>query len=237
VAGCLFCGGSPLTREHIWPEWLSKELPALELTTFTLERAGKETETWKAPAASTTVRAVCAICNGGWMSDLEARAAPLLTPLIRGQTPRMGRPSQAAVAAWALKTAVMLDQMNPSLPIRREHLDHLRDHGETHPTVHVFAAAYDGKGPEDTLSRSTILDLHVDSESGYPREAYVATLAIRHLALQVTGSGILESDWVHGAPLDAYVRRISPPIGRFKWPPGKILTREGLLALADNWRG
>lgn len=236
---CIFCGGAPLTREHIWPLWLASELPSDELTTFTFERAGMEPRVWEAPATSTTVRTVCAKCNNGWMSALENRASDLLTPLVRGEAVRLGRPSQHVIAGWALKTAVILDQMNPTLPIPREHLDHLRQHGEPPDNVHVFAAAHAGEGPENTMSRSTILELHLDQfEGGLPREAYVATVAVGQLALQVIGCGIPASQnvaWVHNGRLSASVRRIFPPINRVKWPPGPVLPREGLFALADHW--
>jgi hypothetical protein len=212
---CIFCGGTPVTEEHVWPYWLNDELPALEETTFTLERVGKETRVWRGKPASATVAVVCKSCNNGWMSDLESASAPLLIPLIRGRTPHLDPQAQRAISGWAFKTAVMLDQLNPTMAFRGEHLDHLRAHLEPHPTVHVFAAACDAKRPEDTFFRSTTVDLHLEPESGLPREAYVATLAVRHPAFQVIGSGIPDARWDHSGALASSVRRFYLLLGPF----------------------
>lgn len=61
-----------------------------------------------------TVDTVCATCNGGWMSDLEARAAPLLRPMLRGQTQGLSIEQQILLARWATKTSMTLDQTTPA---------------------------------------------------------------------------------------------------------------------------
>jgi hypothetical protein len=55
------------------------------------------------------VRRVCQNCNGGWMSRLEAQAKPLLEPMFDGKPKTLGPDEQVVLAAWTVKTLMMLD--------------------------------------------------------------------------------------------------------------------------------
>jgi hypothetical protein len=59
------------------------------------------------------VRSVCQNCNGGWMSRLEARAKPLLEPMLDGKPATLAPDGQALLAAWTVKTLMMLDVWRP----------------------------------------------------------------------------------------------------------------------------
>jgi hypothetical protein len=59
------------------------------------------------------VRRVCQGCNGGWMSQLEAQAKPLLEPMFDGKPMTLGADEQAVLAAWTVKTLMMLDLWRP----------------------------------------------------------------------------------------------------------------------------
>jgi len=56
-----------------------------------------------------TTGAVCASCNNGWMSDLEGRAKPMLETMLEGRGRALHQEGQRTLAAWALKTAIMVD--------------------------------------------------------------------------------------------------------------------------------
>jgi hypothetical protein len=47
------------------------------------------------------------------MSDLETKARPLLSPILRGNGRELHRGGQGVLAAWAFKTAVMLEYTHP----------------------------------------------------------------------------------------------------------------------------
>ncbi|PSR20353.1 MAG: hypothetical protein C7B45_15330 [Sulfobacillus acidophilus] len=70
---CVFCGASgPMTREHVWPDWLSRTGFPNEPTVIEsgpLNRLPSEFGPMR--PLSTTVKAVCDKCNNGWMSRLE----------------------------------------------------------------------------------------------------------------------------------------------------------------------
>ena len=59
------------------------------------------------------VRRVCQGCNGGWMSQLEAQAKPLLEPMFDGKPMTLGPDEQPVLAAWTVKTLMMLDLWRP----------------------------------------------------------------------------------------------------------------------------
>jgi hypothetical protein len=56
---------------------------------------------------------VCPACNGGWMSTLENRAKPVMTPLILGTVVSKGTELTDAsintINTWMTKTTILLD--------------------------------------------------------------------------------------------------------------------------------
>lgn len=53
------------------------------------------------------VKCVDEACNNGWMRELENRAQPLLTPLIRGERTMLTVRSQRIIAGWAVLKAMI----------------------------------------------------------------------------------------------------------------------------------
>lgn len=107
---CAFCGErTPLTREHVWPRWLSSLLGPAALEGHVSETDGEITRTWFAPTGSMVVKRVCARCNGGWMSRLEEAAKPLLEQLVQGLATTLSPGDQRVIAAWAHKTLAVCD--------------------------------------------------------------------------------------------------------------------------------
>jgi hypothetical protein len=117
MAGCIFCGGAPLTREHLWPDWLRRELGAVGRSAHRLEQDEDGLETrdvaFETPPFTQQVRAVCAPCNNGWMSELEAAAKPILLPLIEGRGGVLDCSEQRIVATWALLKACVFGELHP----------------------------------------------------------------------------------------------------------------------------
>lgn len=55
------------------------------------------------------LRIVCGQCNGGWMSDLQQRAKPLLLSLIHGEATALDADSQKIVAGWIAMTVTVAE--------------------------------------------------------------------------------------------------------------------------------
>jgi hypothetical protein len=85
---CVFCGGTPLTREHVFPRWLARVLPAQDRwrgqdlavvggESITSSDLPVTTRRMGEPFPDSTVARVCARCNNGWMNDLEEASRSL----------------------------------------------------------------------------------------------------------------------------------------------------------------
>ena len=73
---CIFCGGTPVTKEHLVGRWavgLLAKSNGTSSSAATSQRAQQpgDTRQWRARAIDRQARVVCEPCNSGWMSDLE----------------------------------------------------------------------------------------------------------------------------------------------------------------------
>ncbi len=132
MKGCVFCGGSPLTREHVWPQWLRKfSGPAAFI-----ERRGASQEPFKRNVLrqdingeyvevdeargnrtpnlhEVQVKCVCASCNNGWMAKMETAVAKHLQPMAELKSQTLSNQTKTLLAAWAYKCFLMYDQHLP----------------------------------------------------------------------------------------------------------------------------
>lgn len=117
VPPCWFCDTDMRGKsaEHVFPQWLLRDYGAANeltrptrrdhLTPWMLSDRGP------IPLRSLKVN-VCAACNNGWMSQLEAAAKPLLTGPRAGE---LNPDDVETLARWFTKTATVL---NVSMPYR-----------------------------------------------------------------------------------------------------------------------
>jgi hypothetical protein len=115
--GCPFCGATErLTKEDAWPRWLNRALPPPSgpgtAYDISLDGTGIVRSSRRTVIGYNTARVggFCATCNNGWMSQLEQAAAPLLLPMICGQSTVLDRTARSVVANWVTKTALVFDQ-------------------------------------------------------------------------------------------------------------------------------
>ena len=71
---CIFCGNTDLSKEHIFAQWLLKELGIMD-NTVKMTHAGfvGEISNRQHPFSKLVNGLVCKRCNNGWMSDLEGK--------------------------------------------------------------------------------------------------------------------------------------------------------------------
>jgi len=124
VGPCYFCGEQkPLTREHVFPDWLRRVLPRLTGTSWQILTSRREVSSQPLNESkrkdngynigSTQLKVVCVDCNGGWMSRLQEAAIPLLTPLINGEIHHIPVEHQVTIAQWVIMTVSMQQLTNP----------------------------------------------------------------------------------------------------------------------------
>ena len=114
---CIFCSGSSLSKEHIWPKWSHPLLDKLgvagiaNVSELTKGRVGRvishAIKERQGPTYNRRLRVVCETCNNVWMGSFEGTLKPILTPLICGELGTLDASKQKLVAQWAvLKTMV-----------------------------------------------------------------------------------------------------------------------------------
>jgi hypothetical protein len=121
MRACIFCGEQASSKEDAWPpRWLTKRfLTSSELAHVEAERGGVSLGKWRASGGNIRVGCVCGACNNGWMSRLEEAASQVVAPLIESlfeqQKQEIDTRSLPTLAAWSVKTAMVLESFNPDL--------------------------------------------------------------------------------------------------------------------------
>jgi hypothetical protein len=94
--GCIFCGNRPLTKEHIWGQWIPEHVSrTTNKNQFGRVILGKKqkgtTEDSRMRSGdplNANVRVVCSNRNSSWMSQIQENAKPYLIPLFKGESTR-----------------------------------------------------------------------------------------------------------------------------------------------------
>lgn len=115
---CIFCGGGPLSNEHLFPEWASlwlkddpRGLPKRPRGAMGVMsgagRPGRDAQrrTWEARVLDIVKTKVCEPCNNGWMS--ESAASVYLKPMMRGQGVVLDGAAQGTISTWAALKAMI----------------------------------------------------------------------------------------------------------------------------------
>lgn len=130
---CLFCG-HPMavkggrTKEHVIPRWLLRhfdiEGQQIEGSWMSAINNYKAKDIRPQVLGSLVQGSVCAACNGGWMSGLEAEVMPLLLSLAGGErsVDRLSNFERLLLARWCVKTCAALNHAsNFHRLVRPEH--------------------------------------------------------------------------------------------------------------------
>lgn len=198
--GCVFCGATPLTKEHLWPDWMRRQLATSERFDYRLEQEEDGVETrdlsFSSPPFTQTVRVVCATCNNGWMSAIEADAKPILEQLTEARGRHLHRAEQRKLAAWAFLKAIVFDHLHPSeLSIPIGHREQLYSQREP-PTsgVWIRVASYEACELCHYAYQGLKLARDGEPEPDGPT-VYFVTLTVGALVVQVAGSLLPEWDF------------------------------------------
>ncbi|MES2904055.1 MAG: hypothetical protein V4696_07705 [Pseudomonadota bacterium] len=113
---CVFCGGTPITEEHVWPQWAHHLLPASVYHGRFIATGRKSQpltikKNYDRQGAVTTFRVprVCGPCNSGWMGDYEIAVRPFLEPMMRGAAVMLFEAQQKALTEYITYKAIVLD--------------------------------------------------------------------------------------------------------------------------------
>lgn len=239
---CIFCRTGVVTREHVWPEWLAKEISARTKDLVYHAFRGNEDVVRDTPVLDGVVKRVCKSCNEGWMSDLETESKPILLPLVFGDKPnvQLSPNDQRVLATWALKTAIVADFFGKEPYLPSSVYRQLFEKRCPPKTCLVFVSAYGGTDYKLTshnnwmsvTTRNFWNRLGVFERGPVDMEGGMSTLRLLRLILQVA---IFEREDAPLATLrkpSGYDEVIWPIADRpVAWPPsGKALDDSGVRA-------
>jgi hypothetical protein len=146
---CVFCGHVPLTREHVFPQWVVPLLETLgqpRSATRITDHDEHVHDIWNTSTIDFKARKVCGDCNSGWMSSLETAVMPILTPLVLTTAPQTFTQEEAVtLATWVAKTALTASLLHADKtnPIPKKYFDELYRERRPFRDSVVWIAAYD----------------------------------------------------------------------------------------------
>ncbi len=105
-----------MTREHVFPRWLTGSPRFVNLTGEVKETRwwpaftapGSEKVLFESNAVDLEAKIVCEQCNTVWMRKLEDAAKRRMGPMILGHKRILGRKDRIAIARWSMKTACVV---------------------------------------------------------------------------------------------------------------------------------
>ena len=239
---CWFCRSDKAgSREHMFPRWLNEVIPG-QVGPLLDVRENQETETgvfrrkWlRTGPARETVRSVCKDCNTGWMSRLEERAKLLLSPLIRGGSASLKGAELVLVAAWATKTATVIESRNPpeqcvSTPETRA----IVMNEERPPaSVQVDAFTFEGEPLSGYWRHAAAVSRRSARDPADISNYAVTVMTFGHLGLRVVDDRADWRDLLSGikAPGIPGVVSIYPSLSALSWPLVPVLKDADLEAV------
>lgn len=230
---CPFCDASDnLTREHVWPDWYTKELQARgAVLTGDIVRNNR---------IEVTVP-VCAECNNKWMSVLENDCKDLMISMtdaavVNHTAIELNRQQQTRLATWGLKTAYLIDAYeSPVVP--RGFLHEFALQRVPNPWTVVSIAGY----TPDVAARADKRALDFLTSSGKATNnspnAFAVTFTILNLLFQVMGhfNGGKWSMRDDRKEFEGALFRTWPdPASKLSWPPALGFSNSSWDMLVDS---
>jgi hypothetical protein len=191
---------------------------------------------FSAPPLTWVARVVCASCNNGWMSKVEAIASRTLTPLLCGEGAILNVEEQAAVATWTFKTACVIDAASVGGDGRRfpqTHREWFRDRRSPPPLSAAWLTSWPGTTTAWTHHWGFEALKRGESASGGVN-AYGATIALGPVVVRVYAATeeALGPDYIT-EPREG-VFQIWPATNDLHWKPTFWLSAAEMEAFAYN---
>jgi hypothetical protein len=195
LAGCIFCGGRPLTGEHALPHWLST-FAGLDYAEGRIELKRDEEVTHEkcAPAFSQKLRVACEGCNTGWMHRLEEAVKTDLAAIVHGKPTIVTSQTARYIATWLVKTFCVLEYADlvTGKNIPREHYDQIFKRKTRPPDwcqAWIASASVSRTGQESHLVEKCCERIYVQANvTGHEEYWWFGTIRINAVILQVVGS-------------------------------------------------
>ena len=252
---CVFCGGSGLSKEHIFSDWMKEILPAsADHSQFVIHQHTDPLtgmvivqpflpERRQGSMAQRKIRKVCRRCNGGWMSKVVQDARPFARAMILDESIELDARAQIVVATWIALATTMAEFTDPSTAgIPASDRAVLMSTKAPPLSWTVYVGRYEGTEFKGTRYRHHGMGLgfkpRTRGHSTAPVSAQFTTYVLGALlvhALSCTDEALAAE--LRRAVTPAGMIRLWPNAGRIVcWPSTKLLDDTETLAIADAGR-
>jgi hypothetical protein len=258
---CEFCGEEIATNappEHVMPKWLRKFTAKGEMfenrpgTLRSISPESDVTATWgvvpQKPSKhpQITVDTVCADCNHDWMSDLEAQASPILTPMIEGKRVGLSVEQQLLLSRWIVKTAMtwglLIPKRDRAFP--PESYRWLKERNTPPPDVTIRLARYTGDASDFIdMKHESLFIAALPKSEGLDRveaDGYRVPLVIGQLVIEVTVSrkenNLLRPVGPNSSLIADLFVTIWPSVNTVVWPSRYAMSDSTLESFMDPER-
>jgi len=230
---CIFCGASPTNHEHVFSSWSHKLIrkKGKTWTTLTAVETGKglgEHQRIKrnGDVHDLQVKCVCETrCNNGWMREIENKAIPVLTSLIKGEETRLSPEQQKIIATWVAIKVTILEYdrggKRVSSAIQRRRLMKNRRPPRRGWKIWIGTLDYTWEHSIATNYLSLLLK-PAKKDAPVRFNSQTAAYALGKFFVYVVRSPreLVIERWSHAISIDSRLRRIWPPSGfSLSWPP------------------
>lgn len=110
---CLFCPSPVNSKEHVFSNWIVKDLKHAEAIKATI---GKKLSFYLAKP-EIKVGVVCKSCNNTWMSNLETDNKPVIQAMVNDNPCSLTTEEQAVLSRWTVMKAMVVDAINSQRPL------------------------------------------------------------------------------------------------------------------------
>lgn len=247
---CIFCGGTGMTKEHLFSDYLTRRNLILKVDTHKQDiqrysddgiqsvHPGK----WRQGAmAQKKIRNVCRKCNGGWMSEVVNAAAGTVELMIKGEPFTLTNDDQTKLATWIALTSIMWEYTDViSQKISDKDRQYIYNQRVAPENWRIFVGAYMGIEWAPTRYRHHGRD-EAYAVAGVPRcllnyhPTQATTFVLSTLAVHAFSSGSQEvvADFDRSFP-PRLMQQIWPICGSVSWPRTIVMTDSTLFYISDR---
>jgi hypothetical protein len=220
--------------EHAMPLWTGKVIPGSGpwVHRHADRHRDEPIREWSKDVPDLKCNAACQHCNEGWMSQLEDRAKPILTPLILGRSTRLELHDLETVCFWAIKTSLMLDRCSDAdrQNVPASVYAELYKAQTVLPSTHLWIGRADVSRGSWFQARTLELDSGDATTPGFGTTVWVGYVVFHVIAVSLVGPvklGLKEDVLEDMAP-------IWPRSFKFDWPATRAMTLDQVVDLGER---
>jgi hypothetical protein len=238
---CLFCDQKANSKEHIWASWILERVKPIGPIRHSIGKG--PTKLLDNPELTT--KHVCAVCNGGWMSNLESANIPIIGSLLQDISIPLDPSQQQTAARWAVKTAMVVESVkaDDSFFYSDAERDAVRSGSCLPRRTTVWLGRYAKGSSVGAFGTDIWIDMPDAPKAG---NGCATTIVVGHLAVQVLslrfhpqyGEGDIPVAPKTG-PWEKLLVPIWPVAGSVTWPPPSTFGNAGsesIATLMERWK-